>query len=136
MPGKIILVDDEADILTIMRRALNMYPVTAFSDPKAALNALKNNPIEYCILVSDLRMPGMTGFELAREAKKLNPDILIILVTAFEINLPEFNSVFPSTRIDGTLRKPFRVAELQSIISKMLARLPVNSTGPDGDVGK
>jgi CheY-like chemotaxis protein len=126
MSAKIILVDDEADILTVMKKGLSSYQVMSFSDPLAALNALKNNPTEYCILVTDLRMPGLTGFELAREAKKLNPDILVVLMTAFEIKLPEFNSVFPSTRIDGTLHKPFRLAELQSTISQMLTKLPVN----------
>jgi CheY-like chemotaxis protein len=126
MSAKIILVDDEADILTVMKKGLSSYQVLSFSDPLAALNALKNNPTEYCILVTDLRMPGLTGFELAREAKKLNPDILVVLMTAFEIKLPEFNSVFPSTRIDGTLHKPFRLAELQSTISQMLTKLPVN----------
>ncbi len=109
-----------------MKKGLSSYQVMSFSDPLAALNALKNNPTEYCILVTDLRMPGLTGFELAREAKKLNPDILVVLMTAFEIKLPEFNSVFPSTRIDGTLHKPFRLAEIQSTISQMLAKLPVN----------
>ncbi|HKU50050.1 MAG TPA: response regulator [Nitrososphaera sp.] len=127
MSAKIILVDDETDILTVMKKGLSSYPVTSFSDPRAALNALKNNPTEYCILVTDLRMPGLTGFELAREAKKLNPDILVVLMTAFEINLSEFNSVFPSTRIDGTLHKPFRIAELQSTISHMLAKLPADT---------
>ena len=126
MSAKIILVDDEADILTVMKKGLSSYQVMSFSDPLAALNALKNNPTEYCILVTDLRMPGLSGFELAREAKKLNPDILVVLMTAFEIKLPEFNSVFPSTRIDGTLHKPFRLAEIQSTISQMLAKLPVN----------
>lgn len=126
MSAKIILVDDEADILTVMKKGLSSYQVMSFSDPLAALNALKNNPTEYCILVTDLRMPGLTGFELAGEAKKLNPDILVVLMTAFEIKLPEFNSVFPSTRIDGTLHKPFRLAEIQSTISQMLAKLPVN----------
>jgi CheY-like chemotaxis protein len=132
MSAKIILVDDEADILTVMKKSMSSYQVMAFSDSRAALNALRNNPTEYCILVTDLRMPGLTGFELAREAKKLNPDILVVLVTAFEIKLAEFNSVFPSTRIDGTLHKPFRLAELQSTISHMLAKLAVNRHNDGG----
>jgi CheY-like chemotaxis protein len=115
-----------------MKKALSDYSVTAFTDPKAAYNALKNNPEEYCILITDLRMPAMTGFELAREAKKLNPDILIILMTAFEIKLSEFDSVFPTTRIDATLTKPFRIAELQSIVSKMLDKVPPRSKEPEG----
>lgn len=134
--AKIILVDDEPDILAIMKKALSSYSVTGFSDPKAAHNAIKNNPAEYCILVTDVRMPGMTGFELAREAKKLNPDIIVVIMTAFEIRLSEFNSIFPTTRIDATLTKPFRIAELQLIISKMLAKLPAGSGDPERGLSK
>jgi DNA-binding NtrC family response regulator len=134
--SKIILVDDEPDILAIMKKALSSHPVTGFSDPKAAHNAIKNNPSEYCILVTDVRMPGMTGFELAREAKKLNPDIIVVLMTAFEIRLSEFNSIFPTTRVDATLTKPFRIAELQLTISKMLAKLPADSTEQERGLSK
>jgi DNA-binding NtrC family response regulator len=132
MAVKIILVDDEQDILTIMKKALSSYPVTAFSDPKAANNAFKNNPSEFSILVTDLRMPGMTGFELAREAKKHNPDILVVLMTAFEINLTEFEAVFPSTRVDATLKKPFRLADIQSVIAKMASKITTDSSEPSG----
>lgn len=130
MAAKIILVDDEQDILAIMKKALSSYPVTAFSDPKAANNAIKNNPSEFSILVTDLRMPGMTGFELAREAKKHNPDIVIVLTTAFEINLREFESIFPSTRVDATIKKPFKLAELQSVVAKMVTKITTDSSKP------
>lgn len=133
MSAKIILVDDETDILAIMKKSLSIHQVMAFSDPRAALDALKNNPTEYCILVTDLRMPGLTGFELAREAKKLNPNILVVVTTAFEINLSEFNSIFPSTRIDSTLKKPFRIFELQSMISHMLAKVPSSKSSNDNN---
>lgn len=132
MAVKIILVDDEQDILTIMKKALGSYPVTAFSDPNAANNAIKNNPSEFSILVTDLRMPGMTGFELAREAKKHNPDILIVLMTAFEVKLSEFEAVFPSTRVDATIKKPFKLAELQSVVAKMVTKITTDSSEPPG----
>jgi DNA-binding NtrC family response regulator len=131
LPVKILLVDDDQDILTIMKKALSSFPVTAFSDPKAAYNAIKNNPTGYSILITDLRMPGMTGFELAREAKKNHPNILIILMTGFEIKLSEFGLVFPSTRVDALVKKPFRLEELQSTVADMIMKLPADSTGHD-----
>src|SRR4029079_16344124 len=101
MSSKILLVDDEQDILLIMKKALTGQDVTGFSDPRAAFNTIKNNPEEYCILVVDVRMPGMNGFELAREAKKLNENIKVILMTAFEVHISELKQVLPSTRVDG-----------------------------------
>lgn len=119
---KIILVDDEVDILEVTKRGLGSQDVTAFSDPRAAHNAIKNNPNEYCMMITDVRMPGMTGFELAREAKKLNPEIKIVLMTAFEVNLEEFRRVLPSTAIDATLAKPFQLGRLQSLVASLLPK--------------
>jgi DNA-binding NtrC family response regulator len=117
-----MLVDDEIDILEVTKRGLGSLDATAFSDPKAAYNAISNNPKEYCMLITDVRMPGMTGFELVREAKKLNPEIRIVLMTAFEINLDEFRKVLPSTVIDATLTKPFQLSKLQSLVASLLSR--------------
>lgn len=83
-------------------------------------------------MVTDLRMPGITGFELAREAKRRNPGILIAFITAFEVKLSEFESVFPSTRIDATLKKPFTIEELRSTISKMVTKLTTDTSGQNG----
>jgi CheY-like chemotaxis protein len=124
-----MLVDDEVDILEVTKRGLGSLDVTAFSDPRAAYNAIKNNPKEYCMLITDVRMPGMTGFELAREAKKLNDEIKILLMTAFEINLDEFRKVLPSTVIDATLTKPFQLSKLQSVVASLLSK---NQAGGDG----
>lgn len=133
MPLKILLVDDEQDILLIMKKALNGQDVIGFTDPRAAFNAIKNNPEEYCILISDIRMPGMNGFELAREAKKLSENIKVILLTAFEVHLSELKRVLPSTNIDGVIQKPFRIAELQAIVSKMMTQFfAENNPNSDG----
>jgi two-component system response regulator YesN len=99
----------------------------------AAYDAIRNNPFEFCVLVTDVRMPGMTGLELAREAKKLNSDIKVVLMTAFEINLLEFDKVFPSTRIDATLTKPFRLAEIQMTISEIFNKLPNDQVRREND---
>lgn len=77
-----------------------------FSDP--------NNRAD--IVVSDMRMPGMTGLELARRTKNLRKDIKIILVTAFEINKEELENVLPHAPIDGFLKKPFHLTKLLEVL--------------------
>jgi CheY-like chemotaxis protein len=131
--SKILLVDDDIDILTMMKKTLRSYNVTAFSNPLAAYNAVKNNPSEFCILVTDIRMPGMTGFELSREVRKLNSDIKIIIVSSFEMHLSEFEKTFPSTKIDKVLNKPFHIGDLESGVKEILVNFDDGSlsTGED-----
>jgi CheY-like chemotaxis protein len=63
-------------------------------------------------------MPQMSGFELAREVNRLNPDVKIVLMTAFEISKEEFSKVMPSTRVDDFVRKPAPIKLLITVILK------------------
>ena len=62
-------------------------------------------------------MPKMNGFQLVRRVKELRPDIKIIMMTAFEVDMKEFNTVFPSTRVDKIIRKPFNISSLIEMVS-------------------
>src|SRR5688572_8599324 len=105
----IMIVDDDKDILTIASRGLEHagYPVHTFSDPVRALQHVEDGCEQCKVIVSDIRMPEMTGFQLVRRVKDLRPDIKIIMMTAFDVNKTEFESVFPSTPVDRVMRKPF-----------------------------
>jgi two-component SAPR family response regulator len=61
------------------------------------------------LIVSDIRMPQMTGFEFVRQVIKIMPNTKLILMTAFEINKSEFNIVYPSIYVNALLRKLFRL---------------------------
>ena len=105
----ILIVDDDIDILTVTGRSLEHagFKVHAFVDPLTALHHVRND-CKYCqVLVSDIRMPGLTGFQLVRKVKDLRPEMKVIMMTMFEVNKPEFEAVFPSTPIDAVIRKPF-----------------------------
>lgn len=70
------------------------------------LSSISENPNIYDLVISDARMPRMTGFELARRIKDVKPDVKVIIMTASEINRLEFENVLPSTKIDGFVTKP------------------------------
>ena len=109
-----LIVDDDIDILTVTERSLEHagFKVHAFSDPLTALHHVQND-CKYCqVLVSDVRMPGLTGFQLVRKVKDLRPEIKVMMMTMFEVNKSEFEAVFPSTPIDGVIRKPFTPSQL------------------------
>jgi DNA-binding NtrC family response regulator len=115
-----MVVDDERDILQVLEKGLqnNGFNVVAFSDPIKALEHFEKNREDINLVVTDARMAGMSGFQLARMIKKLQEDVRVILISAFEINKEEFDKVLPSTHIDGFLTKPFRVADLVEAIMK------------------
>ena len=77
-----------------------------FADPLAALQHIHHG-CKYCqVLVSDIRMPALTGFQLVRKVKDLRHEMKVIMMRMFEVNKREFEAVFPSAPIGAVIRKP------------------------------
>ena len=126
----ILIVDDDIDILTVTGRSLEHagFKVHAFVDPLTALHHVQND-CKYCqVLVSDVRMPALTGFQLVRKVKDLRPEMKVIMMTMFEVNKPEFEAVFPSTPIDAVIRKPFTPSQLVEKIRGFLGAMAQGTT--------
>jgi DNA-binding response OmpR family regulator len=118
----ILVLDDELDIVSLIKQALHRHGfryIFAFTEPSLALEHFQINSKNYDLVISDIRMPGMTGFEFIRRVKALNPEVKIIFMTAFDINDIEFSKVLPSSiKIDDFIRKPFLPKELLKLIDK------------------
>jgi len=114
----ILVLDDEFDIVAIIKQGLKRYglKVYGFTDPILALEHFKVNARDYFLVISDLRMPGMNGFEFIKKVKEIKPEVKIFIMTAFEINDVEFRRVLPSTRIDEFIQKPILLKKLNIII--------------------
>jgi DNA-binding NtrC family response regulator len=126
----ILVVDDDIDTLTLTGRSLEHagFKVHAFADPLIALHHIQKD-CKYCqVLVSDVRMPALTGFQLVRKVKDLRPEMKVVMMTMFEVNKPEFEAVFPSTPIDEVIRKPFTPSQLLEKIRGLLGRLTQKTT--------
>ena len=111
-----MVVDDERDILSIVKRGLeskNRFKVETFIDAESALESLKENSDNYYDLVlTDIRMPKINGFELYRRIKETNPNMKIVFITAFEINKDEFSKVIPSVDVIDFISKPVSMSTL------------------------
>jgi CheY-like chemotaxis protein len=81
-----------------------------------ALTKLTYN--RYDLLVTDLKMPGITGFTLVEVARSLDPDLHVILMTAF--GSPEVQKEVELLRVDGYLTKPFPTAQLRDMVCHAL----------------
>ena len=116
--ARLLVVDDEADIVQVLKVGLleNRFLVDAFTNPEEALQSFKSNAESYCLVLSDVRMPGLSGIQLAKKVKEINPAVKVILMTSFEIRDNEFSKVFPSTQVDGFVQKPIGIRELTNKI--------------------
>ena len=119
----VAIVDDEDDIAKLFRDALgtiNGITIFAFTDPVMALEHFKLNKENYVLVISDLRMPGLTGTELIEELKKSNRFIRTILMTAFTINDNLFKEFTKNEVIKGFLQKPIRLDDLRAEVNNQL----------------
>ena len=119
----VAIVDDEDDIAKLFRDALgtiNGITIFAFTDPVMALEHFKLNKENYVLVISDLRMPGLTGTELIKELKKSNRFIRTILMTAFTINDNLFQEFTKKELINGFLQKPIRLDDLRAEVNNQL----------------
>jgi DNA-binding NtrC family response regulator len=118
--ARLLVVDDEQDITTIIKKSLegNEILVDEFTNSSRALEHFRGHPNDYSIVVSDIRMPSPTGFELAKEIYKINPDVKILLMSSFEIHKSEFAKVLPSIKVEDFIQKPVSMAELKNIVLK------------------
>ena len=67
-------------------------------------------------MLSDIRMPYLSGIQLARKVKDINSGVKVVLMTSFEIRDNEFSKVFPSTHVDGFVQKPIGIRDLTNKI--------------------
>lgn len=119
--GVIMVVDDELDVLDTVRRGLQKwgYRVDTFSNPHIALEAFRGTPSRYSLVLTDFRMPGMTGIELAKQAKAIKNDIKVLIMTAFEMDQEMLREV-PTIDKTEILQKPFQLDQLCKAVKKQL----------------
>lgn len=112
----ILVVDDELDIVVIFRQALarHGYAVFGFTDPALALEHFRLNSRDYALVISDVRMPQMSGFELAASVKAIKPDAKIVLMSAFEVTDLEFST--SAVKANDFLRKP---VDIKTLVNKV-----------------
>jgi CheY-like chemotaxis protein len=123
---KILVLDDDFDLATLVKQILQkdvFKNVFAFTDPLMALEHFRINYKDYSLIISDIRMPTMNGFEFVREAIKINPKVKILLMTAFEIDDKDLARVLPRPKIDGLIRKPASSKQILDTISNLIMDL-------------
>jgi DNA-binding NtrC family response regulator len=116
----ILAVDDDSDIVKLIEQALQRqgFKVSAFTDPVMALEHFKINHKDYSLILSDIRMAGMNGYEFVKKIKEIDRQVKVIFMTAFEINDKEFHNVLSDIKVDAFLQKPFSIGQLNHVIEE------------------
>lgn len=118
MKSKIVVIDDEIKLLKVIKRALEIdgYEVFDFSDPFAGLDFIS---IRECdLIISDIRMNGMTGLDLLSRVRAIFPQKPVILMTAFS----SMETAVTAIKLGASdyLQKPFELTELKASVCKIL----------------
>ncbi|MBA2267221.1 MAG: response regulator [Nitrosopumilus sp.] len=120
----IIIVDDELELATLFQEFLRKegYDVVSFTDPLLALEYFKETADKHSLIITDLRMPGISGIDLAKNIREINSKVKIFLMTAFEIQDLKDRKDFKIARIDRLLQKPIRFSDLRVMINDALKK--------------
>lgn len=117
---KIMVIYDDFDIATLIKITLQkngFEDVFVFTKPGFALEHFKINYKDYSLVICNIRMPGMNGFEFARYISQIKPGIKVILMTAFDIKDDAFVAMnMKYNNISEVIQKPVSSSKLASMI--------------------
>jgi DNA-binding NtrC family response regulator len=114
------LVDDDPDVLFSISTTLEScgLVVDSFSSPDVAIETFRPN--YYDLLLLDVKMPGMTGFELYDEIGKIDPGVRVIFITAFEVYYEALKEIYPDLVPTSFIQKPISNDDLIGRIKREL----------------
>ncbi len=118
----VMMVEDEKELAELYCRFLEIsgFDCNYFTDPQSALDNIRKNFRRYCLVIADLRMPGLDGLEFTRRLRKYNKTVKVLLITGF---LAEENIDHEATKrigISAVLEKPFHVKDFGRKIKEIL----------------
>jgi excisionase family DNA binding protein len=120
---RILVADDEPGVRDVLQKTLTLaeYDVDLAADGGAAMDRLRGGA--YDLLITDLRMPGADGLSVIREARRLNADISVIIITGHSTESAAIEAA--NLGVSGYLVKPFRVPKVLAVAARALGEGPL-----------
>ena len=119
---RILIVDDEPDVNLALRIVLedNNFIVDSFNEPLRALENFKANL--YDLIILDIQMPGINGFELYRQIRKIDDKVKVCFLTASEMYYEEFRKeLFPALENNCYIQKPIENETLIKRLNRIIS---------------
>ncbi len=113
---RVLIVDDNPNMSNLLSDMLEVFDFSSqrASDGEEALSLL--NQEDFSLLITDLRMPKMTGLELLKAVKDKYPKLPVVVITGYSTEATEQELL--TAKADGFLNKPFRMNDIESVLRK------------------
>jgi DNA-binding response OmpR family regulator len=123
MNKRVLLVDDEPDLNLTLKMVLEDkgFKVDSFTDPLLALQNFKEQDGMYDMIILDIKMPEMNGFELYRQIKKIDNKVKVCFLTASEMYYGVYTDIVNSLDAEYFIRKPIDNEELVKRVNRILS---------------
>jgi DNA-binding response OmpR family regulator len=117
---RVLFVNDDVDTTTVIKEGLSKhgYEVETFVDPNLALQNFKVS--YYDLLLLDVRMRGLNGFELYNKMRKIDENIKVCFISASNTFYEKYKRLYPEVQEECYIQKPLRIKNLAGIIGKIL----------------
>jgi DNA-binding NtrC family response regulator len=118
MANKILIVDDNPNMSSLLSEMLEVfdYESKTASDGLQALEELKKD--KYAMVITDMRMPKMSGLELLQKVKENHPKVKVVLISGYSSG--EIESQALDLNADGFIGKPLMMADIEKLLSDLL----------------
>ena len=129
---RVLFLDDNEELVSALVKTLSRqgYRVSGHTVPEAALDAVRAEPQAYDVFVSDHKMPGMSGLEVARELSRIRPDLPVIIISGYVDN--ELQFMARELGVRRLLHKLHTLDELVEVIDQLTA----GSVGASAALGR
>ncbi|MEC5292208.1 response regulator [Aurantimonas sp. C2-6-R+9] len=119
--ARILIAEDDPSVRVLVSRALGLegHEVTVAEDGELALDILVECDGDFDFVLSDIRMPAMTGIELAHEIGASWPDLPVLLMTGYAEQKEAADDL--AAIIEGVVEKPFSIVEIRREVGRILA---------------
>jgi DNA-binding NtrC family response regulator len=119
--GTVLLVEDESELRVAVASMLRLKGLCVIeaADGTEALGSVHEHRDDIALVLLDVTLPGAPSHEVLTEARRVRPDVKVIVVSAYGQNTVDAS--FPGIRIDAFLRKPYTLAELMSLMAHVLS---------------
>ena len=118
MAGKILIVDDNPNMASLLSEMLEIfdYESTRAGDGIDAMEQVELN--DFSLVITDMRMPRMSGLDLLQKLKDTNPKLPVVLISGYALD--EEGSDVLTNLADGFLNKPFKMSDIEKLLKDVI----------------
>ncbi|HOU14726.1 MAG TPA: response regulator [Anaerolineae bacterium] len=131
-PRNVLIVDDEPRVATLLATALqklgDKYHCEMAQSSESALRLIQQTPVPYDLMITDYKMPGMSGVDLVHIVRKISPDTQVVIMTGH--GTEQLRETVEHLNIGGYIDKPFTMAQIRAIVEHALERTKHHDPAP------